>query len=227
MAKARRRRILIVEDDEILARALINVIRGGAEEARASTVAAAKRMLRREPWDGLVIDVGLPDGDGLELLAWAREAGVRTPALVITGQYEPALANRADLLNAQFAYKPEILPNVKAFLGRVRASAGEAETTARAVVSAEELGRHVGMTAREIELTRLVVEGVPRGALAERLRVSENTVKTRVRRLLDKAGLPNLEALARNVLEAVARDATTQSGEGPKFAAAPKRRARS
>jgi DNA-binding NarL/FixJ family response regulator len=210
--KRERRRILLVEDDEILGRALTNVVGREADTTRTTTIAAAKRILKqRRGWDAMILDIGLPDGDGLDFLAWAREAGLDLPTLVITGLYEPAHANRADLLKAQFAFKPEILPNVKAFIRQVSATATEADATERAVVVAERLARKAGMTESEVELLRLVAGGVARSDLAERLGLSENTVKTRVRNLLDKIRMPNLDAFTRAVLAEVAREATLES----------------
>jgi DNA-binding NarL/FixJ family response regulator len=219
-----RHRFLIVEDDEILGRALVKVVERDAEPVLVTSVRAAKRQLKRGDLDALILDVGLPDGDGLALLAWARDAGLHVPALVITGCWEPQLANRADLLNAQFAFKPEILPNVKAFIRRVTETGSAGAGAERAVVMGVAIGQRAGMTPRELDLVRLVMQRVPRAELATRLGISENTVKTWVRSLLEKAAAPNLEAFARLVLEAVARNAmkpTHESGTVERIAQEP------
>ena len=203
------RRVLIVEDDDLVARALMNVIRREVSVARAESVAGAKRLLTGpKPWDAVIVDIGLPDGDGLDLMTWARSVDLRLPALVVTGTLEPKLANRAHLLDVEFAYKPDVLPNVKAFIRRVCSRPSEEDATSQAVATGEALARQAHMTPREIDVVRLVAEGVPRAELARRLRISENTVKTRIRSLLEKANLPNLEAVARAVLVTVAREAT-------------------
>jgi DNA-binding NtrC family response regulator len=62
--------ILIVEDNESLGRSLSVFLRSrGLTVAHAGSLSAAKAHLHDTPFDAVVLDVGLPDGSGLDLLA--------------------------------------------------------------------------------------------------------------------------------------------------------------
>ena len=89
-----RTRILIVDDDPLdraaLRRALdrdalkFNTI--AADLVEVGTLNAAREALRREEFSCIFLDYRLPDGSGLELLLEARDQGVQTPVIVLTGQ---------------------------------------------------------------------------------------------------------------------------------------------
>jgi DNA-binding response OmpR family regulator len=89
-----RSRILLVEDDPV-ARVFLadNLTADGFEILEAGTVAAARRLLEHGVPELAVIDVGLPDGDGLELVALVRGGDRRAaridpdlPLLVLSGR---------------------------------------------------------------------------------------------------------------------------------------------
>jgi len=76
-------RILIVEDEELIARSSSAYLATrGHETVVAPTLAAAREVLRQGGVDLMVLDVVLPDGNGLDLLA-EKELGL--PVIVMTG----------------------------------------------------------------------------------------------------------------------------------------------
>jgi DNA-binding NtrC family response regulator len=76
---------LIVEDDEGLRDSLgLLVTREGYDVRFASDRAQAQRMLREAPADVVLLDIGLPDGDGIELLR-DEELAARFDFIVMTG----------------------------------------------------------------------------------------------------------------------------------------------
>ncbi|TDG11864.1 response regulator transcription factor [Seongchinamella unica] len=80
-------RILLVEDDDSLAVGLVKGL--GKEGFTVDHVASGKMALaalRAEPPDMVVLDLGLPDMDGLDVLSRLREDGLRTPVLVLTAR---------------------------------------------------------------------------------------------------------------------------------------------
>jgi DNA-binding NarL/FixJ family response regulator len=139
----------------------------------------------------------LPDGRALELLEDARRVGHPAPCLIATTTPTPSLLNRAHLLGASCVALPEISANVCAFVER--ALSARASADARLAHRARSLADRVGLTPREREILELVARGAPRRILARRLGVSENTLKTHVKRLLAKAGDDSLEELARRL----------------------------
>jgi len=77
--------ILIIEDEHALGNALaLAVIRLGHMPVSAASGAAALDRLARVKFDAIILDIGLPDISGVEVLTRLRNAGDETPVVVIT-----------------------------------------------------------------------------------------------------------------------------------------------
>jgi DNA-binding response OmpR family regulator len=99
-------RILVIEDDDGIRAMLLRGLRlAGHEPIMASDLAAARAMWGDE-FDLVLLDVMLPDGNGLELLAERRAAGDETPTVLLTAREEAQLRERATLAGAD-AYLPK------------------------------------------------------------------------------------------------------------------------
>ncbi|MGI2260334.1 response regulator [Shewanella sp. GXUN23E] len=80
-------RILVVEDDAILSHHLrVQLSELGNQVQVASTAAEGLYQARDYPIDVAIVDLGLPDGDGVELIGRLRELGIKTPVLVLTAR---------------------------------------------------------------------------------------------------------------------------------------------
>ena len=80
-------RVLIVEDEPVLAETLRRGLRAAAHAADAAgSVGAAREKLALEPYDAILLDVGLPDGSGFALARELRDRGVMTPILMLTAR---------------------------------------------------------------------------------------------------------------------------------------------
>uniref|UniRef100_UPI00281228B2 response regulator transcription factor n=1 Tax=Chelativorans sp. TaxID=2203393 RepID=UPI00281228B2 len=83
------RPILIVEDDSALRATLAEQLaaEGGflAEEAESAAAAEAKLAHADARYDAILLDIGLPDGDGRELCAKLRRNGKKMPVIMLTG----------------------------------------------------------------------------------------------------------------------------------------------
>lgn len=78
-------RILIVEDiDKIAAWMAEELAIAGMETLHAATLADGRAAFEATPVDMLIVDRGLPDGDGLDLVRALRRTGIQTPVLVYT-----------------------------------------------------------------------------------------------------------------------------------------------
>ena len=78
---------LLVEDDQALARELSQALRDGDWLVEhAATGQEADFLVRTEAYDTLILDVGLPDGDGTRWLAAWREDGIDLPVLILTAR---------------------------------------------------------------------------------------------------------------------------------------------
>lgn len=80
--------VLLVEDDDTIAREL--ALRWGQQNLQtriARTLAEASAFLAVAPADVIVLDLGLPDGDGLQWLVTRRQTDPLTPVLILTAQH--------------------------------------------------------------------------------------------------------------------------------------------
>lgn len=113
-------RLLIVEDDPLIADSLIRCLgqSGNTVEALAS-LSEARAALAHSRFDLLLLDLGLPDGNGLTLLAELRKRGNSTPVLILTarGEVEERVQG-LDLGADDYLAKPFSLTELQA---RVRA----------------------------------------------------------------------------------------------------------
>ncbi len=81
--------ILIVDDDDALRETLAEQLQVDGEfvVSEAATVAEAERLVTSKDarFDALILDVGLPDGDGRDLCQRLRQKGVKMPIIILTG----------------------------------------------------------------------------------------------------------------------------------------------
>lgn len=80
-------KICLIEDDLELGRALQSALQDAGQEViwvrRASD---ARHWIDVEPFDAILLDLGLPDGNGMDLLRYFRSSGKTVPILVITAR---------------------------------------------------------------------------------------------------------------------------------------------
>ncbi len=87
MRYLRRMRILLVEDDVTLAQVVSRSLADqGHQVERAATAEQARWLWRVHGFDAVLLDLTLPDDNGLQLLHDARGRGDRTPVLVLTAR---------------------------------------------------------------------------------------------------------------------------------------------
>lgn len=80
-------RVLLVEDDEPLARGVAALLRDrGHAVDHVTSGQAALELIRLEPYGLVVLDVGLPDMSGFEVLRRVRRGGEKAPVLILTAR---------------------------------------------------------------------------------------------------------------------------------------------
>src|SRR6195256_4429325 len=152
-------RLLVVDDDRALRDVLRRALPLAGYRARlAGAGASALPEVAGPPPDAVVLDVGLPDIDGLEVCRLLRREGNRVPVLMLTAR--DAIADRIDGLDAgadDYLVKPFDIDELKARLrALLRRASGEG---AGELMSFAELtldpGRHgVAVNGTFAELTR-------------------------------------------------------------------------
>ena len=117
-------RLLLVEDDELLRSSLHESLSqaGFAVDATGSAL-TADQLAQQEDYRLIVLDIGLPDGDGLQLLARWRDAGRDLPILLLTARdrwqdkVNGLKAGADDYLTKPF-HPEELLARLQALLRR-------------------------------------------------------------------------------------------------------------
>lgn len=117
-------RLLVVEDDEVLSKNIFLLLSklSYAVDA-ASTLTAAWDLASSEPYDCIILDRSLPDGDGLELVRKLREASTSSPILMLTARnqthdlIEGLDAGADDYLSKPFRFN-ELTARVRALTRR-------------------------------------------------------------------------------------------------------------
>jgi two-component system, OmpR family, response regulator MprA len=153
-------RILIVDDDRSLRDALRRaLVLGGYDTVLAADGADALSQITRTRPDAVVLDVGLPDIDGLEVSRRLRTAGDRIPILMLTAR--DAIEDRIDGLDAgadDYLVKPfdvgELKARLRALLRRSAQTGADPEALSFDSLQLDP-GRH-GVRVGEgfVELTR-------------------------------------------------------------------------
>ena len=208
-------RVLIVEDDETLADGLSVGLRlQGFTPELVTCCADAREALAQGGFSAAVLDLMLPDGSGLDLLAGLRAGGDRLPVLLLTALDQ--VRDRIGGLDAgadDYLGKPFDLGEVSA---RLRAIIRRAEGRANALLewnglrldpsrmSGEMEGRALRFSRREFAVLRALIETpgviVEKDRLEERLYgwqegVESNAVEVHVHKLRAKLGAGFIETV--------------------------------
>ena len=189
--------VFVVDDDVSVREAVEGLIRTVGWEVR--TFETAEAFLASSPASGpncLVLDVSLPDLNGLDLQARIADARAEMPIIFITGCGDVPMTVRAMKAGAvEFLTKPfgadELLAAIGAALERSRERVGE-QTTLRALRE-----RYDSLSRREREVMDLVVTGLLNKQVGGELGISEITVKAHRGRVMVKMQAASLAALVK------------------------------
>jgi len=120
MRKAGEQPTVLVVDDEpdLLELVALTLSRMNLKTRTASDIGGARRLLKAEHFDLCLTDMRLPDGDGLDLVAWIQENKAAVPVAVITAHGNVESAVRALKLGAfDFVSKPLDLGVLRKLVG--------------------------------------------------------------------------------------------------------------
>ena len=198
-------KILLVEDDSALRDALEELLcREGYEAIKASNVRTAQIEMNSEI-DLVMLDVGLPDGDGVSLCRQWRDEGVQVPILFLTAKDEELDVVRGlDAGGNDYVTKPfrmqELLSRIRALLRRNQKEVTVTRsgiTLDKGKLQASRDGEVLLLTVTEYKiLAKLISERsiITRAALLDALWdvdsrfVDDNTLSVHISRLREKVG---------------------------------------
>jgi len=199
------RRVYIVDDDEAVRNSLSVLLESEGYAVRSfgsapEFLAAASSL----PVGCLIVDIRMPEMDGLELQRRLVEGALKFPMIVITGHGDVPLAVRAMKAGAiDFIEKPfpseAILGSLEAALARLGAPNEQDRETAVAV------SKLALLSSREREVLAGLLAGRPNKTIAYDLAISPRTVEIHRARVMDKMGARSLSELVRLALAAGVR----------------------
>jgi DNA-binding NarL/FixJ family response regulator len=194
-------RVAIVDDHKVIADGLAHLI-GESGTIRvcgkAHSAAECRKLLEREQPDVLMLDIGLPDGNGIDLCIGIKEKYPQLKILMLTSYGELAIITRAlhagaDGYVLKNSEAEELLEGIRIVASGERFLCEEAGS-----VLHKNESNSMELTRREIELLQLIVEGYTLPELADKMCLGVNTIRSYRQKLNIKLGAHNTVQLVQN-----------------------------
>ena len=201
--------ILIVDDDQAVRHRLERVAAQAAPQARcamAGSLAEAREQLSRGNFDLALLDIGLPDGSGLELLPWMQTHAPDVDAVVVSSLGDDAtvlqairggavgylLKNGSDMelelsLGSMQRGGAPIDPVIARRILRLMAAPQPAPAALATIDAAPApVAATAALSEREMDVLRLVAQGHSNREIARSLSLSINTVECHAKNIYRK-----------------------------------------
>lgn len=194
----RQARVLLADDHAIVRQGLADILRASMPRAKfgeARTGQETLELVRRQVWDIVLLDITLPDRNGIEVLKEIRELDPKLPVLILTMHPEEAFGLRALKAGAagyltKNTDPKEIILAVAQVLARGRyISESLAEKVATEFRRDGIRMPHERLSDRELEVFSLLSRGHTVKEIAARLKISAQTVSTHRSRIVEKTGM--------------------------------------
>jgi len=192
-------KVFVLDDHEIVRVGLRDLLAAEPDMEVVGEAATAESAVSRVPLLGVdvaVLDVRLPDGDGVEVCREIRSASPGTACLMLTGYGDDRALLAAIMAGAAgYAMKqalgPEVVEAVRAVAEGRSALGPEAAQRVMALLreKTETADPVAALSSQEKRVLELIGEGLTNRQIAERMFLSEKTVKNYVSALLTKLGM--------------------------------------
>jgi DNA-binding NarL/FixJ family response regulator len=205
-------KLVLVDDHPIVLEGLAAILEPEEDFALAATCtsgAAALRAVREHRPDVLVLDLRIPDLDGLAVLRALRSEGLTPRVVLLTGDLDEGEMRQALELGVAGVVLKEMAPRLLVQCVRKVHAGGqwlEQRTVGRVLEQA--LRREAGLaevaavlTPRQIELARAVASGLANKEVAQRLHISEGTVKVHLHAIYERLAVSGRAELQRYLIE--------------------------
>lgn len=200
MIASRTRAVYIIDDDSMVRRALYLFLE--ASGYRPRSFQSGRDFL--DELDGLssgvvLLDLRMPDLDGLEVLSHLGQRIARFPVVMITGHGEvPAAVSAMKRGASDFIEKPFAERELLGILEEIFAELSNVTSAEdRRLEAAQRFGR---LTAREVEVVQGMVDGLSNKQIATRLGISPRTVEVHRANLMDRLQISSLAEVVRIAL---------------------------
>jgi two-component system, NarL family, response regulator NreC len=187
-------KVVLADDHELVRRSLRLVLRQEEDVeviAEARDLSTAMRQVNGHLPHVLVLDLQMPGGSSIELIRQLRARVPETAIVVVTMEDNPAYVRAAIDAGAVGYVLKQYAAHDLAVAVRC-AARGEEYISARVEARLDALQRSIdgdGLSAREVEVLRLIALGFTSAEIAEKLHLSRRTVESHRRRIHLKLGL--------------------------------------
>lgn len=201
---------LLLEDHPIVRIGLRQLIARRWPEAtiiEAATLQEALAQLRSQVPQAAVVDLNLPDAQGLESITRLRRAAPDLRLLVLSFNEEAAYASRAlqlgawAYLNKDQAGAELVLALERLLAGQRYLSPSQADRLAGQLAGATATAPHETLAPQEYRVLTLLADGLKLTEIGEAMHLSPKTVTSYRARILDKLGLSNNSELVRYCID--------------------------
>jgi two-component system invasion response regulator UvrY len=188
-------RILIIDDHEVVREGVKGLFAADvAEFGEARNGAEALNLIREQDWDIAILDISLAGRSGLDVLKEIRQLRPKLPVLMLSMHAEGQYAMRAFKAGASgYINKASSREELRqAVLKVIRGGRYISPSMAEKMVfdlSSSDKAPHEQLSDRELEVLCLIASGKTVGEIAESLNLSDKTISTYRRRILDKMQL--------------------------------------
>lgn len=203
-------RVLLIDDHLVVRHGLRLMLTGESDIAvagEAQTAVEAQKLAREQVFHVALLDISLPDKNGLELLKSLREHHPKMAVIMVSMHAEDVYAVRALKLGAAGYLTKNCSTATLVAAVRKAASGGKYVTPSLLQKLAGMLGgtsttaSHEALTDRELEVFRMIASGESLVGIAAVLHLSPSTVTTYRARILDKMGVKTNAELTRYGLD--------------------------
>jgi len=205
-----RLRVLVTDDFDLMRfglRRFLDVTFGGALVEEAVNGKQTLDFVRQKPWDLLLLDLSLPDKNGLDILQDIKDAQPDLPVLVFSGLGEDEFAVAALHAGASgFVAKSSSVQELTLAIEKVLAggkyvSPALADKLALNFLSKSTGPLHESLSEREFQVLRLIATGQSATTIAATLSLSVKTISTYRARVLEKMQMHSNAELTRYALK--------------------------
>ena len=193
-------KILIADDHAIVRKGLKQILSNNSDmtvAGEASSGAQALEMIRSEDWDVVLLDISMPDGNGLDTLKQVKKEKPDLPILMLSIYPEDQYAIRtikagvSGYLTKDSAPEELVEAIRKVARGGKYISASLSEKLAEYLENKSERALHENLSDREYQVMVMIAAGKTVSQIAEEMCLSVKTISTNRSRALAKMGMKN------------------------------------
>ncbi|WP_170242293.1 response regulator [Streptococcus suis] len=187
-------RILVAEDQAMLRDALCQLL--GFQDAveavlQAENGSQAIALLEKEPVDVVILDIGMPEKTGLDVLEWVREKTLPIKVVIMTTFKRPGYFERAVKADVDaYVLKERSIVDLMRTIETVLAGRKEYSPELMDILFTQSNP----LTSQEVQVLGLVAQGLSNKEIAGQLHFSDGTVRNYMTVILSKLGADNRTA---------------------------------